>query len=330
MIYDCFMFFNELDVLDIRLHTLNEVVDRFIIIESPRTHTGESKPLYFNENRDRFRPFLHKITHLIFTDYPEPPVDTPLQQKYWYVENAQRNALIRGLSDAQPSDTIILSDLDEIPSPDAVQKAAKLPGITRCSLRLYYYFLNFRDYTTPFWNQGTQICSYSELITGNQFKNFVYNDFVPRGANPGITMTMLRFVKPTRTLKNSGWHFSYIGGIKKVIKKLSSIADGVIPKNLSDEQIAERILQGKDITTGRTRFFAEKISQPVFPSYILENLGSLKNLIFPITATYLKRTAHKRFFTSVRRTILSILIVIGRYSCPRPLKTILWNLIFKR
>lgn len=330
MIYDCFMFSNELDVLDIRLHALDDSVDRFVLIESARTHQGESKPLFFKENRNRFEPYLHKITHLFFTDYPVPPENISQQQKNWHFENAQRNALVNGLREARPTDTIILSDLDEIPSPSAIRKASQQHGITRCDLRMYYYYLNFRDYAAPFWKSGPKICPYSELLDGKSFVDFQFNDCVPKDANDGITLTMLRFVRPTRILGDAGWHFSYIGGIQHVITKLHSIADGVMPGSLTREQISERISRGDDVLSGKPRFFAEDIATGGFPSFIIENQNLLAHLIFAVSKEYFSQTRAKRFYVASRTKLLAFLIIVGRYTCPRPLKNFIWRMAFNR
>ena len=113
MIYDCFTFFNELDLLEIRLNVLNDVVDRFVLVEATKTHSGKDKPLYFNDNKERYKAFQHKVIHVIVDDYP--PFVTA-----WTYENHQRNAILRGLTQANPDDAIMISDLDEIPRPDLV------------------------------------------------------------------------------------------------------------------------------------------------------------------------------------------------------------------
>src|SRR5271165_7084860 len=85
MIVDCFTFFDEFDVLEIRLKELSSVVDRFVLAEARQTFQGSPKPLYFQENAARFRPFLNKIEHLI--------VDLPETDDPWVREGCQRNAL---------------------------------------------------------------------------------------------------------------------------------------------------------------------------------------------------------------------------------------------
>ena len=95
MIYDCFSFFNELDLLEIRLATLDRVVDRFVISESNFTHRGIPKPLYYKDNESRFAKFRSKIIHVVSPD-PEDPERAKSDVEYgWICENRQRNATIR-------------------------------------------------------------------------------------------------------------------------------------------------------------------------------------------------------------------------------------------
>lgn len=86
MIYDCF--YNELDLLEIRLNVLNDVVDKFVLCESTKTHSGEEKKLYFEDNKKRFSKFLPKIIHII--DTPDKTYSSS-----WGYENHQRNSLIK-------------------------------------------------------------------------------------------------------------------------------------------------------------------------------------------------------------------------------------------
>jgi hypothetical protein len=107
-VYDCFSFFNELDVLEIRLNELDKYVDYFVLVEMTVTHKGDPKPLYFEQNKKRFDKFLHKIIHIVVADYPQ--VNDP-----WIREHYQRNCIERGLNNCNNNDIIIISDVDEIP-----------------------------------------------------------------------------------------------------------------------------------------------------------------------------------------------------------------------
>src|SRR5258708_17252090 len=113
MIYDCFNFYNELDLLDIGLHELTDVVDRFVLVESTVTFTNQSKPLYYEENKTRFKAFEKKIIHIVVRDSPN--VSLP-----WIIEHFQFAAVMRGLKNARPSDTILLSCVDELPKKEKI------------------------------------------------------------------------------------------------------------------------------------------------------------------------------------------------------------------
>ena len=69
MIYDTFLFFNEFDLLDIRLHELDAVADKFVLVEATRTHSDQPKPLYYAENRERYAAFHDKIIHVVVERY---------------------------------------------------------------------------------------------------------------------------------------------------------------------------------------------------------------------------------------------------------------------
>ncbi|MGN1154117.1 MAG: hypothetical protein ACI4S3_08815 [Candidatus Gastranaerophilaceae bacterium] len=96
MIYDCFTFFNELDLLEIRLNILNDVVDKFVLVEATKTFTGQDKPLYYNDNKEKFSAFNAKIIHVVVDDYPSIGLETA-----WGYENWQRNCISRGLNNAK-------------------------------------------------------------------------------------------------------------------------------------------------------------------------------------------------------------------------------------
>src|ERR1700722_9865012 len=115
MIYDCFTFFNELELLELRLHELAGVVDKFVLVEATETHTNKPKPLYYQENRARFSAFHDKIIHVTHAKMLKSS-DT------WIPETFQRNCIGRGLKDCRPDDFVLVSDLDEIPRADVVKR----------------------------------------------------------------------------------------------------------------------------------------------------------------------------------------------------------------
>jgi len=116
-IIDCFIFYNELDLLTYRLNILDDIVDYFVIVESTHTFTGKEKQLYFNENKHKFERFNEKIIHIVVDDFP---FRNPNGNEVWANEYFQRNAISRGLErihNLDMDDIIIIADLDEIPAP---------------------------------------------------------------------------------------------------------------------------------------------------------------------------------------------------------------------
>jgi len=111
-IYDCFQFFNEEDVLDIRLNTLSPFVDYFVIAESIYDHQGNIRELVFNKKK--FNKFLNKIIYKVVKDIPISAIKKH-QGGHSLIEQYQRNAIMDGLENSNSEDLIIISDVDEIP-----------------------------------------------------------------------------------------------------------------------------------------------------------------------------------------------------------------------
>jgi beta-1,4-mannosyl-glycoprotein beta-1,4-N-acetylglucosaminyltransferase len=138
-LFDCFLFHDELDLLELRLGELWDSVDRFVLVESTLTFSGTPKPLYFSENRNRFAPFASKLTTLVF--------DEPVHNlTAWQRRERQCNALLGGLGSARTDDIVLLSDIDEIVSPRAIVELRRAPPATGdvvCfELRMFNFYLN--------------------------------------------------------------------------------------------------------------------------------------------------------------------------------------------
>lgn len=325
MIYDCFPFFNELDLLEIRLNVLKDAVDRFVIVEAPWTFTGIEKPLVFSKNKDRFKPFLDRIIYVVAG---EPPVSQTAshRENAWIRENFQRNEILRGLKEAKPNDTIILSDLDEIPDPEAIAMALKLPGVTRFRQRFYNFFLNYRNYSVPYWPMGTQLCSFSAFKDPSTYKGVETGEFVVACANSGATMTKLRMAKPTRTIKKGGWHFSYLGGIEAIQQKLKSFAhtECNTTKTTDTRFIAKSLDSGRDPVERGYRFFREPIND-AFPLYIRENASHYSKLILPMTANCGWRTWFPKVYTILRgKAYRAMVVCIPNWLVPFALRVRSW------
>ena len=152
MVYDCFQFFNELDILKIRLNVLAPVVDRFVISEATETFSGIKKPLYYEENKELFAAFQDRIIHVVVDDTPQG--DTH------YRDTFQKNAVTRGLKDCTDDDIVIFSDLDEIPNPDKIREILQdfqADRIYHFAQRLFYCYLNLEE------DSGSLLCYAGEV-----------------------------------------------------------------------------------------------------------------------------------------------------------------------
>jgi beta-1,4-mannosyl-glycoprotein beta-1,4-N-acetylglucosaminyltransferase len=240
--YDCFMFFNEFDVLELRLRTLNEAVDTFVLVESKQTHSGNPKPLYFQENKERFSPWLHKIRHVVVDER----IDT---QDSWVRENYERNQIARGLYDAKPDDLIFVSDCDEIWRPEKKLALLDASPTTRFVQYVHYYFLNSRQ-PGHLWRKGT---------ARSRFRDF-------QGAQ------WLRMNQTSLKVEDGGWHFSYAGDVEKIVYKLKSFAHTEYSTDhfTDPARIAEKLQTGDDLFDRGTRYDTLAIDES-FPRPLRED-----------------------------------------------------------
>jgi len=200
-VIDTFIFFNEFDILKIRLEELYDVVDKFIIVESNYTHSGKKKPLYFQENKNKFSKYLDKIEYGLYI-----PSEKSLEYKNpWIIEAEQNNFvsnILRRIG-ANKEDIILSSDADEIPKKDVIDRYTKnfKSGIVRLRLCMYYYYLNLY---VDSW-ESSFICRYEDILN--------------RGED---ICNIRRSACESGTMDNAGWHFSYIGGPYKIVEKIKS------------------------------------------------------------------------------------------------------------
>ena len=325
MIYDCFIIFNELDLLEIRLNVLKDVIDRFVVVEGTKTHTGKPKPLYFDENRERFAAFEDRIIHVVVDDFPEPPAGYTERDASWMREDWQRNAIVRGLKDAKPDDLVIISDVDEIPRPEVIARAkkAKYRGVSALGIEVFCYYLNFKNYT-HYEIAAPKLLSYGTLTDPKTYEGMrplVNHD---KWVNHGPTATNIRCITPARVLKHAGWHFSYLGGAEAIIRKIGSIAiEYANEKNTNAAWLAEVIEKGEDITGCGGRYFAVPLDGR-FPEYIRNNRGKYAALIYEPDADYYKRTYWPRRKCFLRGWIRKN----GAKLIPRPFKQFLYDHVY--
>jgi beta-1,4-mannosyl-glycoprotein beta-1,4-N-acetylglucosaminyltransferase len=234
-VFDCFPFFNELEILELRLVELNNIVDYFVIVEANRSHNGTPKEFIFEKNKDRFKDYLDKIIYVKVEDMPEYDPNDVFKLEYF-----QRNAISRGLKGrAEIGDKIMLSDCDEIPNIDMVRANLNREGPNRESWAtfkqtMFYYYVN--SMVLGSWC-GTTIANYGTF--GDRLQSLRW--FAIRR----------RYVRHSpEVIRNGGWHYSYMtcGNAEKVREKVIMFAEKVlIPKAGSIEDIAHKMATQKDL-----------------------------------------------------------------------------------
>lgn len=307
MIYDSFTFFNELDLLEIRLNVLSDVIDRFVLVEAGETHTGKGKPFFYHENLDRFKKFENRIVCVRIDRFPEGLGP-------WERECFQRNAILKGLTDASDDDVILISDLDEIPRPELVAKYSKLRGVWTFNMRSFGFYLNWEDVRCH--NMcGTKMLTLRDLKTAFSGDQTVYDEFLPESVNQGNTVSKLRrrpfpASKGGETiLRNSGWHFTCLGGAAAVVTKMRAVAPhhGFDPDDpdLTEKKVNELLAKGQGPAL-KMNCFAVPIDES-FPAYLIENVGLYKHLIFNETAEYRRNIRLPRMVRTVQGRLIQII-----------------------
>ena len=225
-IYDCFMYFDEEVVLDVRFNTLDKFVDYFVIIESRFTHKGDFRELKFNHKK--FEKFKSKIIYLIYEDIPKDiqiiNKDDPPKHKSWkgienamYRENGQRNFISKGLNHANEDDFILISDVDEIPNLSGVNFAKLKQKIILFKQNMFYYKFNL---AIPDFNwTGTKGCKKKNLISPQWLRNIKDRRYSFFRIDTFFSETKYMSIK---IVKNGGWHFTNIKTAKEIEYKLRS------------------------------------------------------------------------------------------------------------
>ena len=260
MIYDCFLFFNELDLLEIRLNILTPYVDKFVLVEMDRTHSNEKKILFFEENKKRFNQFLDKIIYIKVSDYPTE------YKNAWTFENYHRNMIHEGIKNCKEDDIIIISDLDEIPDNKNIinYKNNKYRNELIClNQNVFCYFLNYKNISNFSWH-GSKIVSYSTYKKYN------------------LTPQIIRDNKTCRIIKNGGWHFTYLGGYEKIIYKIKSFAHQEFNNDkFLNETIKKKMEKGQDLFNNKNcHFIPIKPTSKSLPEFINKNHIQYHHLIY--------------------------------------------------
>ncbi len=312
MVYDCIPFFNEIDILKLRLHIMDPIVDKFIIEEATVTFSGEPKELCFEKNKELFREFLPKIEYIVVDNSPLD-ISTHLRDKF------QKNALERGLKDATAEDIIILSDVDEIPNPETLKKVIAEfdpDKIYHFAQRMFYCFLNMEE-------KSGKLLSITGEFPGVERKMWLGTKVFSKKNIPDNGIIELREASVTSPaavrVEDGGWHFGYMGSTseKDVAKRIGTKVVAAAHQEYNDDvllaEAADRLLLGQDMFGREARFERVEVDES-YPKYLLEHRAEYEYLIMPpvnkAKILWIKSTMKVKRF--VRRAVRKIKRMLGK------------------
>ncbi len=280
MVYDCVPFFNELDILKLRMQILSPYVDKFVLEESTVTFSGEPKEMVFANNREKFGAFADKIIYVAVDDSPLEGVTTHERDKY------QKNQLIRGMAGCKPDDIVIFGDVDEIPNPEVIRALVENfdpSKIYHLAQRMFYCFLNMEEISGKLLSitgefpgvahrqwLGTKVCSFANL------------------PKEGIVYLREVSTQDQRSVRvaDGGWHFGYMGGngerdvAKRIGAKVQAAAHQEYNNRHYINEAVDRLLCGEDIFERDAKFVRVDIDGS-FPEYLRTHREEYGFLIAP-------------------------------------------------
>ena len=227
-IFDCFMYFDEETVLELRLNILDKYVDYFVIVESSFTHKGDRRNLKFDHQK--FKKFKDKIIYITFDEEPLEIAKNEVNKKddeatksFKYIENAilrengQRNHILKGLGLAKDDDMILISDVDEIPNLENLDLSRINEKIILFKQDMFYYKFNLKlpnlDWT------GTKGCKKKFLKSPQWLRNVKDRKYPFFRLDTFFSDTKFIDIK---ILLNGGWHFSNLKTASEIELKLKS------------------------------------------------------------------------------------------------------------
>ena len=264
-IYDCFQYFNEDQMLDLRFNILNENVDYFVISESTKDHQGKNKKLNFNINN--FSKYKDKIRYIV-ADFTKDKNFIEHKGGESIIEQHQRNCISKGLVDADDNDLIILSDSDEIPDLNKLNQIKPKIKYTAFSQKMFMYKLNLQNLNESNWI-GSKISLKKNLPELQKLRDLKFKKY-----------PFWRIDKLTQQIIKGGWHFSFLQKPSDIARKIKSFSHGEFNQNkfINEKKIQEKISKNEDIF--ERGFDLKKIDiDETYPGYIRRNKNILNEWI---------------------------------------------------
>lgn len=267
-IFDCFIFYNESLLTEIRFNILYNHVDYFLVCESNYDHRGKEKGYNFNINE--FKKFKDKIIYIQLDNFPP-------NLGIWERQDFQRNLIKKSLIDnkVKENDLVIYSDADEIINPKVFSKIDQLNDhVGICEQYCFYYKLNLlsRDYKNS-W-QGSRIVYFKNLRSISWLRSITKK-------NLKYSFFRIDKFKKIKIFKESGWHFSYLMNEYEIQKKIKSWTHSEYDKdeitNLTN--IRKRISRNEDLFGRKVFYDKVSFSDKYLPKYLIENKKFYKDWI---------------------------------------------------
>lgn len=281
MIYDCFLYYDEDMLLDIRLNTLAETVDRFVIVESTHTFTGKPRELHFDIAK--YPKFKDKIIYVVHDEQPIMKTITPIEVDAWANEAAQRNAIMHGLKYANDDDLILISDVDEIFTPDVIGKIKP----DRLCTTIYMDFYNYQFNMQVFNSDGTpRQCKAPKATSLKSLKGFFKSEpeTLRNMKKSDLRKSFFKwkwYKLNNKIISGGGWHFSWIMTPDRISEKMSSIShtEYDLPQFNNKPHIIDALNNAKDIW-GRDRLMVkQELNHKHFPAYLVDNREKFESFI---------------------------------------------------
>lgn len=269
MIFDCFPFFNEIDVLEVRLNELAGIVDYFLIVEAAETYGGARRETILNRLAGYFGDLGSRIIVTKLEKLEPECIDRRTGRLREKFQRDMLLPLIRQFAQS-PDDVVMISDCDEIPRASAVRDVlSRLKhGIHRFKQRSFYYNVNtLVDY-------GHDFASRARIGTVAQLEAV--------GSVYGFRMA------PALEIENGGWHLGYLGGTDRIKQKVSALSPFLAEYKLfGDEQLQIDIMNRRDLHHRRCEMpeFFQYVDDHDLPGYLLANREKFAHFFAPACET---------------------------------------------
>lgn len=258
-VYDCFVFYNEFDLLDIRLALMYKHVDKFVIVEANKSFSSTSKSYFYLENKERYAKYADKIIHVMVDDMP-------CDGNAWNNEAHQRNCITRGLNEAEPEDLILISDVDEIFRPEAIDYARALNKdsygfrVPYFNFKFNYMLIGTRE-MYDVWMMGVKKAHLNQPVDVIRRKRLQL--FQTPFNYEGDKFAMI---------EHAGWHFTYLGNDEFIKNKIRNFSHQElnVPQVLDQIDVKGAMRRGVGFNPFDPRPFVPVVIDDYFPKEILK------------------------------------------------------------